>query len=404
MNRKEVPIIDHQINSTVIMVSLDGFKPEYLSMCTDNCINLRSIYQKGVKAKSMRPIFPSKTFPNHYTLVTGLYAESHGIVSNRFYDPNYDAVFKLGSQEAFNPRWWLGEPIWVTAEKQGLVSASYFWPGSDVAIQGMYPSYYKKYDESIPYADRIKTIFEWFDSDKRPRLILTYFEVVDTVGHALGPEYTTELAEAIRKVDQAVGLIIQGLNERNATDKVDLIIVSDHGMAKTPDSQVVSVSDILGKDIIGADVLNMNDGPFFDFYFKDKSQVDEIYGQLAANIMNSIAFSSAIQGVYTRKNMPPRFHYSQSDRIADILILAKVEYSIKRTPSSTKYGQGNHGFDNESAQMSSLFMAQGKHFKSGLLYDGVVRNLDIYSTICQILNIVPAPNNGTAQGFQSLLN
>ncbi|KAG2388541.1 hypothetical protein C9374_000705 [Naegleria lovaniensis] len=406
-NPMKPPIHETPLNSTVILVSIDGFRAQYLTQCMAQqyCENLKLLVQSGAtSSKGFQPVFPSKTFPNHYSIVTGLYAESHGIVSNSFYDPSFNAVFKLGSDESLKPRWWLGEPIWNTAEKQRVISGSFFWPGSDVAIQGRYPTYYKVYDGSVPYSTRIHTLLKWLDEkEKVPQLLLTYFDGVDSNGHSYGPN-SNNVINAIREVDESIGLLMTGLEQRNISQQVNLLIVSDHGMAETPSSKIIRVSDILGRDIVdGSKVKNFNNGPFFDFYFQDESQIDIIYGELTASIVNSATFSEGIQGVYTRKNMPARFHYTNSNRIADIVILGKVGYSILRSSTSSLYGNGNHGYDNEAQDMMGLFIAKGPLFKSGFTSPDVIHNIDVYPLVCEILKIKPAPNNGTLSTISQFL-
>lgn len=197
---------------------------------------------------------------------------------------------------------------------------------------------------------------------------------------------------------------MNGLEQRNVSQNVDLLIVSDHGMATTPSSKIIRVSDILGRDIIdGTKVKNFNNGPFFDFYFQDASQIDTIYGELTTSIANSATFSDGIQGVYTKQNMPSRFHYANSNRIADIIILGKVGYSILRSSSSLLYGNGNHGYDNEEQDMRGLFIAKGPHFKEGYVSSDIFDNLDVYPLMCEILKIKPAPNNGTLTTISQFL-
>lgn len=322
----------------------------------------------------------------------------------RFWDPNFNAKFSLGSPESFKSRWWLGEPIWVTAEKQGKVSGSFFWPGSDVEIQGMYPTYYKRYDGRISYQTRVNTVFEWLDSDKPPQMVLTYFSSVDTVGHNLGPIYSEELRKSVREVNDAVGLILKGLEERNMTEKVDLIIVSDHGMSLTPKSKIIRLTDILQRNILdGVEILNMNAGPYLDMYIKNKTRIDPLYDELMHSIKNRTEFSQAIEGVYTKSNMPSQFHFTNSDRIPDLIILAKPEYSVLRNAASALNTKGNHGYNNEHTDMGSLFIAQGRHFKKGFNSLARVRNLDVYPLVCKLLDLVPAPNNGTADNFSAFL-
>src|SRR6266567_8518126 len=193
------PIRDLQ--PTVILVSLDGFRYDYLHRYRP--MNLNSLATGGVRARSMIPSFPSKTFPNHYTIATGLYPQNHGIVENNIYDPEFKSVFTLSKREEVqNGRWWLGEPIWVTAEKQGERAASFFFPGTETEIAGKRPTYWKTYDAKIPNEERVNTILSWLDLPRaeRPTLLTLYFSDVDDAGHAFSPD-SVETRDAVIRVD-----------------------------------------------------------------------------------------------------------------------------------------------------------------------------------------------------------
>ena len=219
------PITDLQ--PTVILISLDGFRYDYLSRYRPPQLN--SLAAEGVRARWMIPSFPSKTFPNHYTIATGLYPQHHGIVENNIYDPIFKAVFTLSDRkEVENGRWWLGEPIWVTAEKQGQRSGSVFYPGTEGEIAGTRPSFWKKYDEGTSNDVRVDTILSWLDlpRDQRPTFLALYFSDPDDAGHAFGP-ISSETKKAVLKVDSEIGRLIEGLKAREIFSQMNLIIVSD---------------------------------------------------------------------------------------------------------------------------------------------------------------------------------
>ncbi|KAL9654794.1 hypothetical protein ABK040_008588 [Willaertia magna] len=384
-------------NKTVILMSIDGFRQDYLERYKDNCPTIRSLIAKGVSG-SLKPIFPVKTFPNHYSIVTGLYAESHGIVNNVFYDKATKETFSISDEESMKKsKWWLGEPIWVTAKKAKVVSATYFWPGSDVEIQGILPDHHYTYNSQVSYTARIETLLGLFDKAQYgvaiPQLLITYFEGVDSAGHNNGPE-SEEVSTAIKKVDDAVLLLLKGLESRNINGSVDIVIVSDHGMSATDSTKTVLVSSLLGKDIVdNNNVVNSNQGPIFDLYIKDTAQIDVIYNQLV-NAAN--ASRDAIQGIYRKQDMPSRFHYSHSDRIADITIVANPPYSILRNDKSTVI-KGAHGYDNELVDSQGIFVFSGKHFKSGVKANAPLDNINIYPLLCSLLDLHPAANNGTLE-------
>ena len=213
----------YQKESPLILISLDGFRYDYLEKA--NTPNLDYLVNNGVKAKGLIPVFPSKTFPNHFTTVTGLYTENHGIIANNMYDPEFDASFSMGNQEAVQDgRWWGGEPIWITAEKQGKTSATYFWPGSEAEYEGMRATYWKKYDDRVSNTDRVQQILSWLDlpENERPAFFTLYFSDTDYFGHRYGPD-SPEVVKAITHLDSTMGLLLDGLETRNIKDKVNII-------------------------------------------------------------------------------------------------------------------------------------------------------------------------------------
>lgn len=180
----------------------------------------------------MRPIFPSKTFPNHYTLVTGLYAESHGLVGNSMYDPDTDEYyFTMGPPEPDQAKWWAGEPLWTTVQKAGLSAACVFWPGSDVAIGGVLPDRYLQWDSSLSYEGRVAALIQYFNEDK-PSFATIYFDGVDHNGHIHGP-FAPGVQAALSQVDATIGGLVRSLDEIGMLSTTDIIITSDHGMVQT---------------------------------------------------------------------------------------------------------------------------------------------------------------------------
>ena len=204
------------LDPTVILISIDGFRYDYLEKYKPK--TLRRLAKKGVRAKWMIPSFPTKTFPNHYTIATGLLPENHGITTNNMYDPEFDAVFSLGKREEVqNPRWWGGEPIWVTAEKQGQKAGAFFFPGTEAPIGGKHPTFWKTYDGKIPNEQRVDTVLSWLDLPKkeRPTIYTLYFSDVDDAGHRFSPD-AKETKEAVRNVDKMIKRLVKGLKKRKA--------------------------------------------------------------------------------------------------------------------------------------------------------------------------------------------
>lgn len=378
------------LESTVILISIDGMGIDYAERFAAPA--LAALAQRGVVADALRPVFPSKTFPNHYSLVTGLHPQNHGVVDNTMYDPGFDAVFSMGRREEVeNPRWWGGEPIWVTAEKQGLVSATFFFPGSETAVQGIRPSYWYTYDGSIPNRERVDTVFNWLELPvaERPRIITLYFSDVDTVGHQYGPN-APEVGAAMREVDDEIAYLLAGLQQREMLGDVDLIITSDHGMAEVDLRRHVVIDEVFDTDLAQRVMYSRE----LVSIFPKEGELDTIVQQLEANLPESAS-------VYQKSDMPARFHYSRHDRIAPIVVLADMGTALlRRTWLDDMSAQpdfdrprGGHGYDNAAPEMRAVFMAIGPSFRPATRI-GEISMVDIYNVMARILEIEPAPNDG----------
>ncbi|NQU80840.1 MAG: alkaline phosphatase family protein, partial [Bacteroidetes bacterium] len=220
---------DAKNNPYVVMLSLDGFRWDYPQKA--NTPNLDRIAEIGVRAESLRPCFPTKTFPNHYSIATGLYPGNHGIVLNNFYDSAMDVSYSLGNRESVeNGDFYGGEPIWVTAENQGVITASYFWVGSEAPVKGVQPTYWKRYEHKFPFTQRVDSVIAWLSlpEEKRPHLITWYMDEPDSKGHQLGPD-NPDLIPVISYLDSLVGNFMFKLNRLEIGKNVNFIVISDHG-------------------------------------------------------------------------------------------------------------------------------------------------------------------------------
>jgi predicted AlkP superfamily pyrophosphatase or phosphodiesterase len=279
--------------------------------------NLDRLAADGVKADALIPSFPSKTFPNHYTIVTGLYPENHGVTMNTMFDPVFDANFSLGNREEVqNSRWWGGEPIWVTAEKQGVKTLCNFWPGSEAEIKGFRPTYWVPYDGDMPNEDRVNKVFEYLDKPKkdRPHFFTIYFSDTDDYGHMAGPD-SSAINTAIQECDARMGQLIKGLEDRNMLDRVDILIVSDHGMAQLSPERTLYLDDYIDT----SDLTILNWYPVLDIWCDD-SQVDSIY--------NLIHNKDEHLSVYKKADVPEQLHYNNNRRIAPIIGILDNGWSL----------------------------------------------------------------------------
>ncbi|MBA4185359.1 MAG: alkaline phosphatase family protein [Acidobacteria bacterium] len=374
------PIKD--LKPTVILISLDGFRYDYLDKYKPKVLN--QLAKKGVRAKWMIPSFPSKTFPNHYTIATGLYPEHHGIIENNIY--YFDSVFAMNKiEEVQNPRWWLGEPIWVTAIKQGQKSASFFFPGTETPIQGTLPTFWKHYDGKIPNTERIDTILGWLDlpQKERPTVYTLYFSDTDDGGHQGGPD-SIEIQNAVRKVDGDIERLVSGLKARKIYKKVNVIIVADHGMANVNLDNAVFLDDYINL----ADterILWTNE--IIQIFPKDGKE-DELANQLKkANHATC----------WKKSEIPERLHFNDSPRIAPIICSTEEGWV---TTSHDRYNavkkkndHGGHGYDNALVSMRATFIAHGAAFKKGFVAEPF-QNIQVYNLMCAILGLQPAKNDG----------
>jgi alkaline phosphatase D len=289
----------------VVLVSIDGFRYDYAAR--DNAVNLLALARQGVRAEAMLPVFPSTTFPNHYSIATGLYTAHHGIVENDFYDPVRDDEFHFHqAQSAGRGAWWGGTPIWLLAEQQGLRAACFFWPGSDADIAGTHPAFYYPYDGSITNEARLQQVLAWLKLPpaERPHLITTYFSDVDHDGHIYGPD-SPEVRRSIRAIDALIGELMAGL--RASGLPVNLIVVSDHGMVAVSDLIEFSPDEFEGARFVvsGAEVK---------IYSQDEALLDRLAAHFRAK--------DARLRVVRPAQLPARLHYSGNARIGDLLLLS----------------------------------------------------------------------------------
>jgi predicted AlkP superfamily pyrophosphatase or phosphodiesterase len=295
---------------TVILVSFDGFRWDYPTKAPTP--NLDTLAARGVKADNLIPAFPSKTFPNHYSIITGLYPGHHGIVANNIYDPATGRSFAMSKRaEVQDPMWWGGDPIWSIAERAGEKTAPFFWPGSEAPHAGRMPTYWQPYDASMPADARVDQVLGWLDlpAAERPRFMTLYFEDTDTAGHDFGPD-SPQVRDAITSDDRHLGRLVDGLTRRGLLDQIDLVVVSDHGMAAISTSRVVIVDDYIPLDEVTISDINPTLG-----VFPKPGKGDAIY--------DALAHANPHLAVYRRGETPARWHYDGSPRVPPILGVAQ---------------------------------------------------------------------------------
>uniref|UniRef100_A0A8C6R4P5 Ectonucleotide pyrophosphatase/phosphodiesterase family member 3 n=1 Tax=Nannospalax galili TaxID=1026970 RepID=A0A8C6R4P5_NANGA len=380
----------------VILFSMDGFRAEYLQTWGSLVPNINKLKTCGIHSKYMRAVYPTKTFPNHYTIVTGLYPESHGIIDNNMYDVNFNKNFSLSSAEKNNPAWWNGQPIWLTAIYQGLKAASYYWPGSEVPINGSFPSRYMNYNGSVPYGKRIFTLLKWLDLPKaeRPNFYTIYMEEPDSAGHKSGP-VSAGVIKALQLVDEAFGMLMEGLKQRNLHNCVNLIILADHGMDQISCDRVEYMTDYFAQ-------INfyMYEGPAPRIRAHNIPQ--DFFTCKYERPYEECRKPNQHFKPYLTPDLPKRLHYANNIRIDKVHLMVDRQWLASRSYSSSSCEGGTHGYDNEFKSMEAIFLAHGPSFKEKTEIESF-ENIEVYNLLCDLLHIQPAPNNGTHGSLNHLL-
>ena len=371
----------------VILLSLDGWRWDYLDRFSPPTVS--RLARTGVKADALVPVFPSKTFPNHYTIVTGLYPAHHGIISNNMVDSAIPGRFTLNNRDVQkDPRWWRGEPLWVTVERQGQLAATMFWPGSDVEIDGARPTYWRMFDDDLPNDARVDQLLEWLNQpeEKRPTFLTLYFSDVDTAGHEFGPD-SAETRQAALNLDTAIARLMAGVERLGLEERVNLVLVSDHGMSQLSRERVIVLDDYVNLTTVDL----VDSAPIVGMTPRPGTSVDTVY--------NELRDKHPALDVYTRGNLPERYRLRNHPRLPDIIGIADDGWEPitrrrldERDKNGTQPG-GAHGFDPKHRSMHGLFIAVGPGFKTGVTVASF-ENVHIYELVCRVLGVKPAPNDG----------
>lgn len=373
----------------VVILSLDGFRADYLELY--NAKNILKIANDGVRVKRMIPSNPTKTFPNHYTLATGLYPDNHGLIGNSFYSTKLEKKYALGDRETVGDgRFYGGEPIWNTAQKAGLKTASYNWVGSEADVQGMRPNIWKKYDNKITFEQKIDSVITWLQrpEQERPRLTMLYYSEPDHAGHTYGPN-SKEVKEQVLYVDKKVGELYKKLMQLPIAKNINFIIVSDHGMRTITEDKKIMLYDYLKKDWVEG-IYGGN--PVYTIKAKP-GKVDLVYKTL-----KKIKHLK----VYLRGKAPKSLHIANHANTSDMIVFAKKGYSVFGNIRQGYDFGGTHGYLNKDKQMSALFVAVGNKFKKGYS-KRTIKNIDVYNLMANILGVTPAKNDGEFKRVKSLL-
>lgn len=371
-----------------ILISIDGFRPDYLRR--GHSPRLDALAAAGASA-AMRPSFPTKTFPNHWTIVTGDRPDRHGIVANRMEDPARPG--ELFTMASLDPFWWNAvPPIWVEAERAGIPTAIMFWPGSEVAwggrpgpgrpgevAGGTRPGEWRHFNEAVSESRRVNTVIGWLrrPADRRPRFIALYFDAVDTAGHQYGPD-DRRTATAVTRVDRAIGRLVDRL--RALRQPTNIVIVADHGMAATSPDRVISLDRVATP----SDYRVVEHGPYAALVPRPGRDA-----ALAAALLRPHAHMQC----WRKSEIPSRFHYGANPRVPPFICLAEIGWLIVPSQAAEVRAGGAHGYDNAAPEMAALFIASGPAFLSGVRLPAF-DNVDVYPLLARLLGIPPHSGDG----------
>lgn len=378
---------------TVILVSIDGYRHDYTEKFRPP--HLLALLERGAaSAEGLKPIYPSKTFPNHYAIATGLTADHHGIVANEFRDPELNISYSMKDAVTVKDgRWYGGVPLWNLAERNGVFAACYFWPGSEAEIGGLRPSISVPYDIKTPNSARVNQVLQWLQLPeyRRPHFITLYFSTVDTAGHKDGPD-SQGMKAAVLEVDQMLGQLQNGLDQQSVPANV--IVVSDHGMQPIDQKKVEYVDDFADLD----DFEIIGDGTHALLYLKEGRNKQKIRTTLQKLNRKPHHFKA-----YARQETPAAWHYRDNKRIGDIVLEGLAPYYMQMRKQPFKLPLGNHGYDpDKTPNMVGVFYAWGPEIAKGARVP-VTSNVEVYPLIASILKLKNVPPTDTTGSLLKIL-
>ncbi|MGD9021085.1 MAG: ectonucleotide pyrophosphatase/phosphodiesterase [Lysobacterales bacterium] len=384
----------HQLDkSYLVLISIDAFRWDYTSLYPTP--HLDRIIAAGSKAERLVPVFPTLTFPNHYSIATGLYPANHGIVANTFPDPENNRWYSMKDRDAVeDASFYGGEPVWVTAETQGMVAASFFFVGSEAPIKGVQPTHWRRYDGDIPGDERVDQVLAWLaePAERRPHMITLYFEAVDSYAHWYGPD-SEETVAAIARVDGHIGRLLDGLEKLPHGEEVNIIVVSDHGqrgyLADAPPFVLADYVYTGHAPLVGG-------GSYLFIHLAD----EELHtaGEITATVNRHWEHGTA----YTRETAPPDWHVTDNPRFPDVILAPEPGYAVIPVAGGKPHA-GDHGWAPEAGNMHGIFMAAGPNIRPGVPV-GAVEMVDVYPLMLSILGLdSPGNIDGDAEALAGIL-
>ena len=379
----------------LILISIDGFRWDYQALYKTPALD--RLAAGGVRAESLQPVFPTLTFPNHYSIATGLYPANHGIVANDFPDPDSGDWYQYQTARIVQQgRWYGGEPIWVVAEKNGLVSAAFFFVGTEADIGGVPPTYWNQFDNNISGGTRVKQVLKWLAMpvETRPHLITLYFEHVDNDSHAYGVGSRESISE-IKRVDRYLGKLLDGIDELPISENVYIVLVSDHGQSWYDQNVKILILDMF----LNLDGISAVDGGTYSYLFfdeKDPVRARQLRDQINRGWRHGRAWLPG--------ETPEHWHVTEGSRFADVIVQPDPHYGVVSSRDKLeKINRGDHGWDPSFKDMHGIFLAAGPRLPEGKTL-GTISNLDIYPLMLEILEIpLTTPIDGDPDKLTPLL-
>jgi predicted AlkP superfamily pyrophosphatase or phosphodiesterase len=390
---RNAPRAEAGLPPPLLLISLDAFRWDYCALHPAETPHLRQLMRDGISARGLISVFPSNTFPNHYTIATGLYPSHHGIINNEFFDPTLGQFFRYNvAASSRDSRWWGGEPIWNTAVRQHRPSAASFWVGSDAVIGGRQATFWKPYDPNLPFAPRLEELMGWLrlPPERRPAVIALYLEETNSIGHKFGPD-SPELIAAIKLQDDRIGTIMDRLRAEHLA--VNLVVVSDHGMTPVSPERVILLNRYLDPATVQIDF----DGPVCGL----RPRSGDVAGLLQR--LASLPHAKA----WRVEDLPARFHVGGNPRNPPVWIVPEEGWEIytqaRLDSYQGRFSKADHGYDPAFASMRGILIAQGPSFQSGGRVIDAVENIHVYNLLCAALHLTPAPNDGDDRLVRQML-
>jgi len=380
----------------LVLISLDGFRWDYQDLYDTPALD--RIAANGVRAQRMIPVFPTLTFPNHYSIATGLYPANHGLIGNTFPNAQRTDWYSIRSREAVQDgAWYKGEPVWVAAEKSGIVTAAYYFVGTEADIQGIPMTYWHAFDASVPGMDRVNKALEWLSmpDERRPHLITLYFEDVDTMTHSFGPGSARSIA-AIKHVDDYLVTLLDGVDELPIAEEVYIVVVSDHGqLPKKLEGPILVIDEVV--DTVGLSIVDHGSVAFIYIPEDDHGRAVAIRDAINSEWQHGKAI--------LREDAPSAWHVTAEAGFAEIIVQADPGYLVYSTGDrAERRSRGDHGWAPESEGMHAIFLASGPRLPKGEAI-GPVRAVDVYPLMMEILGLpIEAPIDGDADLLRPLLD